>query len=230
MDKKKGKFFIVSTPIGNLDDVTFRAINILKNVPLVAVEDTRKSRILLNHYNIKTKLISYFEHNKLSRLPKLINHLSSGNDLALITDAGTPGISDPAYRIVNAAIEENISVESIPGPSALLAALVSSGLPTDRFIFEGFLPHKKGRIKKILNIKDQKATIIYYESPYRLFKTLNQLFDLLGDRQAVVARELTKIHEEIKRGTISSLLKEFKNTKVKGECVILIGKENNFAK
>ena len=228
MDKIKGKFFIVSTPIGNLKDITFRAVEILKMVSLIAAEDTRKSKVLLSHYKIKTKLISYFEHNKLSRIPKLINHLNDGNDLALISDAGTPGISDPAYRILNAAIEENISIQSIPGPSAVLASLVSSGLPSDRFIFEGFLPHKKGRTKKILNIKNQKATIVYYESPHRLLKTLSQLLDLLGDRPAVVCRELTKIHEEIKRGTISSLLQYFKKTQVKGECVLLIGKENSF--
>tara|TARA_B100001250_G_scaffold412222_1_gene442863 strand:+ start:6199 stop:6861 length:663 start_codon:yes stop_codon:yes gene_type:complete len=220
----------VSTPIGNLEDITFRAIKTLEKVSLIAAEDTRKSQILLNHYKIKTKSISYFEHNKLNRLPKLINHLSNGNDLALITDAGTPGISDPAYRIVNAAIEEAISVEPIPGPSAILASLVSSGLPTDRFIFEGFLPHKKGRVKKILNIKNQKATIIYYESPYRLLKTLKQLLDLLGDRPAAVSRELTKIHEQIKRGTLSSLVDYYNDKKVKGECVILIGKETNFGK
>ncbi len=230
MSNGKGKLFIVSTPIGNLEDITFRAIKTLEKVSLIAAEDTRKSQILLNHYKIKTKSISYFEHNKLNRLPKLINHLSNGNDLALITDAGTPGISDPAYRIVNAAIEEAISVEPIPGPSAILASLVSSGLPTDRFIFEGFLPHKKGRVKKILNIKNQKATIIYYESPYRLLKTLKQLLDLLGDRPAAVSRELTKIHEQIKRGTLSSLVDYYNDKKVKGECVILIGKETNFGK
>ena len=156
MSNKKGKFFLVSTPIGNLDDITYRAVEVLKNVSLIAVEDTRKSKILLKHYNIKAKLISYFDYNKTSRVPKLIKHLSDGQSIALISDAGTPGISDPAYRIVNAAIQNNIIIESIPGPSAILAALVSSGLPTDRFIFEGFLHHKKGRTKKILNIKDQR--------------------------------------------------------------------------
>ena len=158
----------------------------------------------------------------------MIKHLSDGQSIALISDAGTPGISDPAYRIVNAAIQNNIIIESIPGPSAILAALVSSGLPTDRFIFEGFLPHKKGRTKKILNIKDQKATVIYFESPHRLLKTLTQLLELLGDRPAVISRELTKFHEEIKRGTISTLIQYFSKTKVQGEFVILIGKENSF--
>ena len=228
MNNKKGKFFLVSTPIGNLDDITYRAVEVLKNVSLIAVEDTRKSKILLKHYNIKAKLISYFDYNKTSRVPKLIKHLSDGQSIALISDAGTPGISDPAYRIVNAAIQNNIIIESIPGPSAILAALVSSGLPTDRFIFEGFLPHKKGRTKKILNIKDQKATVIYFESPHRLLKTLTQLLELLGDRPAVISRELTKFHEQIKRGTISTLIQYFSKTKVQGEFVILIGKENSF--
>ena len=227
MDKKKGKIFIVSTPIGNLGDITFRAIEILKKVSLIAVEDTRKSKILLNHYNIKTKLISYFEHNVKIRLPKLINRVSQGENIALISDAGTPGISDPGYRLVKEAIDNLIAVESIPGPSAFLSAITSSGLPTDRFIFEGFLPHKKGRLKKIAKIKDQNATIIYYESPHRLVKTLRQCYAILGDRPAVVSRELTKIHEQIKRGTLSSLINYFDQKKIKGECVLLIGKNND---
>ena len=227
MDKKKGKIFIVSTPIGNLGDITFRAIEILKKVSLIAVEDTRKSKILLNHYNIKTKLISYFEHNVKIRLPKLINRVSQGENIALISDAGTPGISDPGYRLVKEAIDNLIIVESIPGPSAFLSAITSSGLPTDRFIFEGFLPHKKGRLKKITKIKDQNATIIYYESPHRLVKTLRQCYAILGDRPAVVSRELTKIHEQIKRGTLSSLINYFDQKKIKGECVLLIGKNND---
>ena len=227
MDKKKGKIFIVSTPIGNLGDITFRAIEILKKVSLIAVEDTRKSKILLNHYNIKTNLISYFEHNVKIRLPKLINRVSQGENIALISDAGTPGISDPGYRLVKEAIDNLITVESIPGPSAFLSAITSSGLPTDRFIFEGFLPHKKGRLKKITKIKDQNATIIYYESPHRLVKTLRQCYAILGDRPAVVSRELTKIHEQIKRGTLSSLINYFDQKKIKGECVLLIGKNND---
>ena len=227
MDKKKGKIFIVSTPIGNLGDITFRAIEILKKVSLIAVEDTRKSKILLNHYNIKTNLISYFEHNVKIRLPKLINRVSQGENIALISDAGTPGISDPGYRLVKEAIDNLIIVESIPGPSAFLSAITSSGLPTDRFIFEGFLPHKKGRLKKITKIKDQNATIIYYESPHRLVKTLRQCYAILGDRPAVVSRELTKIHEQIKRGTLSSLINYFDQKKIKGECVLLIGKNND---
>tara|TARA_B110000014_G_scaffold263363_1_gene259876 strand:- start:1413 stop:2108 length:696 start_codon:yes stop_codon:yes gene_type:complete len=221
-----GKVFLVSTPIGNLGDITYRAIETLKKVPLVAAEDTRHSKKLFSHYGIKTPLISYYEHNRFSRIPKIINHLLSGKDLAVITDAGTPGISDPAYRLVREALKNSIIIESIPGASALLAAIVPSGLPTDRFIFEGFLPPKKGRQKRIKSIADETATIIYYESPRRLLRTLLQLRELMGDRPAVVARELTKIYEEIKRGTLSELHSYFSLKIPKGECVILVGKDD----
>ena len=226
MEDKHGKVYLVSTPIGNLKDITFRAVETLKRVPLIAAEDTRHSKVLLSHYNISTPLISYFEHNKFSRIPKLMNHLKGGNDLAVITDAGTPGISDPAYRLVREAITLSINIESIPGPSAFLAGLSSSGLPTDRFIFEGFLPPKKGRKKRILSVEKEEATLIYYESPSRLLRTLKQLKETLGDRPAVVARELTKLYEEIKRGTLSELYSYFDKKKPKGECVILVGKND----
>ena len=226
MEDKNGKVYLVSTPIGNLKDITFRAVETLKRVPLIAAEDTRHSKVLLSHYNISTPLISYFEHNKFSRIPKLMDHLKSGNDLAVITDAGTPGISDPAYRLVREAITLSINIESIPGPSAFLAGLSSSGLPTDRFIFEGFLPPKKGRKKRMLSVKNEEATLIYYESPSRLLRTLKQLRETLGDRPAVVARELTKLYEEIKRGTLSELYSYFDKKKPKGECVILVGKND----
>ena len=226
MEDKHGKVYLVSTPIGNLKDITFRAVETLKRVPLIAAEDTRHSKVLLSHYNISTPLISYFEHNKFSRIPKLMDHLKGGNDLAVITDAGTPGISDPAYRLVREAITLSINIESIPGPSAFLAGLSSSGLPTDRFIFEGFLPPKKGRKKRILSVENEEATLIYYESPSRLLKTLKQLKETLGDRPAVVARELTKLYEEIKRGTLSELYSYFDKKKPKGECVILVGKND----
>ncbi len=216
----------MSTPIGNLKDITYRAVEILKKVPLIAAEDTRHSKILLSHFDISTPLISYFEHNKFSRIPKLIDHLKSGNDLALITDAGTPGISDPAYRLVRKAISCFILIESVPGPSAFLAGLVSSGLPTDRFIFEGFLPSKKGRKKRLISVENEEATLIYYESPNRLLRTLKQLKEILGNRPAVVARELTKLHEEIKRGTLSDLYMYFDKKKARGECVILVGKND----
>ena len=226
MTEAAGKVFLVSTPIGNLGDITYRAIETLKKVPLVAAEDTRHSKKLFSHYGIKTPLISYYEHNRFSRIPKIINHLLSGKDLAVITDAGTPGISDPAYRLVREVLKNSIIIESIPGASALLAAIVPSGLPTDRFIFEGFLPPKKGRQKRIKSIADETATIIYYESPRRLLRTLLQLRELMGDRPAVVARELTKIYEEIKRGTLSELHSYFSLKIPKGECVILVGKDD----
>ena len=226
MDDKLGKVYLVSTPIGNLKDITYRAVETLQNVPLIAAEDTRHSKVLLSHYNISTPLISYFEHNKFSRIPKLMDHLKSGSDLAVITDAGTPGISDPAYRLVREAVSLSILIESIPGPSAFLAGLVSSGLPTDRFIFEGFLPPKKGRKKRMLSVENEEATLIYYESPKRLLRTLKQLKEILGDRPAVVARELTKLHEEIKRGTLSELYTYFDKKKARGECVILVGKND----
>jgi|TARA_B100000959_G_scaffold248122_1_gene274800 16S rRNA (cytidine1402-2'-O)-methyltransferase len=226
LKEEKGILYLVSTPIGNLGDMTHRGIEILNSVPLVAAEDTRQSRKLFSHYSITTPLISYFEHNRFSRIPRLMEHLNHGKDLALITDAGTPGISDPAYRIVREAIEHSINVVSIPGPSAMLAALVASGLPTDRFIFEGFLPPKKGRKKRIEKVKGAEATIIYYESPHRLARSLRQFYEILGDRPAAVARELTKIHEEIKRGTLSELFAYYDQNKPKGECVILIGKND----
>ena len=221
-----GKLFIVSTPIGNLRDITYRAIEVLNNVQLIAAEDTRHSKKLLCHYNISTPMISYFEHNRFKRIPKIIERLNQGGDIALITDAGTPGISDPAYKRIRESIINNIIIESIPGASASLAALVSSGLPTDKFLFEGFLPVKKGRRKKINSVKDVEATLIYYESPKRIQRTLKHLLEELGDRPAVVARELTKIHEEIKRGTLSELLLYFTTKPPKGECVILIGKDD----
>ena len=226
MDDKTGKLFLVSTPIGNLADITYRAIEVLKTVSLIAAEDTRHSKKLLSHYHISTQMISYFEHNRFSRIPRLMKHLTSGKDLAVITDAGTPGISDPAYRLVRDAISNLVTIESIPGPSAFLTGLVSSGLPTDRFIFEGFLPPKKGRKKRILSVEKEEATVIYYESPNRLLRTLRQLKEILGDRPAVVTRELTKLHEEIKRGTLSTLYSYFNKKKPKGECVILVGKND----
>ncbi|HJM33354.1 MAG: 16S rRNA (cytidine(1402)-2'-O)-methyltransferase [Candidatus Marinimicrobia bacterium] len=226
MTAETGTLYIVSTPIGNLGDFTFRAVETLKLVSLVAAEDTRHSKKLFSHYKIQTPLISYYEHNKFTRIPIIIDHLLNGNDLALISDAGTPGISDPAYKLIREAIKEEITIESIPGASASLAALISSGLPTDRFIFEGFLPPKKGRKARISRVRGEQATLIYYESPKRLQRTLKDLLDGLGDRPAVVSRELTKLHEEIKRGTLSELLSYFKTRSLRGECVILIGKND----
>ena len=223
---EKGVLYIVSTPIGNLEDITFRAIRILKDSSLIAAEDTRRSKILLSHYNISTPTISYYEHNRYTRIPKLIDHLIDGENIALITDAGTPGISDPAYRLIRAAINSDCRVESIPGASASLAALVASGLPTDRFIFEGFLPHKKGRKGKLEKVKDIDATIIFYESPNRLVRTLNDILEYIGDRPIAIGRELSKKFEEIMRGRVSDILSHYNTNKPKGEFVIVIGKDD----
>ena len=221
-----GTLYLVSTPIGNLEDITFRAINILKSVDLIAAEDTRRSKILLSKYGINTKMISYFEHNKFQRLKQIEEILKKNKDIAVITDAGTPAVSDPAYKLVRKAIEIGCKVESIPGASAVLTALVSSGLPTDRFLFEGFLPPKKGRKKRIENFKNIEATVIIYENNNRLKRTVNQLLEVLGDRPAVLCRELTKVYEEIIRGTLSSLKDILENKTFKGECVLLLSKDD----
>lgn len=224
--KNVGTLYIVATPIGNLKDFTYRAVETLQNVQLIAAEDTRHSRKLLQHYKIGTQTISYFEHNRFTRIPKIIETLHMGSDVAIITDAGTPGVSDPAYKLVRAAIEEGLRVEAIPGSSALLSALVSSGLPTDRFLFEGFIPSKKGRKKRLESIQDDQATIVFFESPHRVVKTLKDIYEVLGDRPAVLARELTKLHEEIIRGTVSELLTYFTQKSPRGECVLMIGKDD----
>ncbi len=226
LQNKIGIVYIVSTPIGNLSDITFRAIEILKSVPLIAAEDTRKTKILLNQYSITTPLISYYEHNHFSRIDRIIAHLEDGKDIAVVTDAGTPGVSDPAYKLIRDAIAIGAKIESIPGASAVLAALISSGLPTDRFIFEGFLPPKKGRKKRLVALEQETATIIFFENPKRIKRTLNDILEFIGNRPAVVCRELTKLYEEIIRGTVEELLAYFSKHDVKGECVILIGKDD----
>ena len=224
MKSETGILYLVSTPIGNLGDITYRAVQILKNVSLVAAEDTRHSKKLFNHYLIKTPLLSYFEHNRDLRIPRLLDHLNKGDNIALITDAGTPAISDPAYKLVREVLKAKKKVEPIPGASAVLASLVCSGLPTDRFIFEGFLPLKKGRIKRIESMVMESGTIIIFESPKRLLRTLKHLIEILGNRPAVVAREITKLHEEPIRGTLPELNEYYSKKTPKGECVILIGK------
>tara|TARA_B100001250_G_scaffold154877_2_gene133050 strand:+ start:1294 stop:1995 length:702 start_codon:yes stop_codon:yes gene_type:complete len=221
-----GTLYIVATPIGNLKDITFRAVETLSSVSMIAAEDTRHSKKLFQHYNISTPSISFFEHNRTARIPQIVANLKKGNHVALISDAGTPGISDPAYKLIREAIAEDITVESIPGPTALISGIVSSGLPTDRILFEGFLPPKKGRIKRLTNLIDQDATIVFYESPYRLIKTLKEILEVLGDRPAVITRELTKMNEEIIRGTVLDLLTYFTSNKPRGEFVIIIGKND----
>ena len=221
-----GVLFIVSTPIGNLEDITLRALRILKEVSLIAAEDTRLTRKLLTHYNISTPTVSYYEHNRFTRIPKIIDHLSTEKDVAVVTDAGTPGISDPAYKLIRAAIESGSRIEAIPGPSASITALTASGLPTDRFIFEGFLPHKKGRKAKLTRLSAIEATVIFYESPKRIVRTLKDILEFMGDRPAVIGRELTKLHEEMIRGNVSKLLSHFTQKTPRGEFVIMIGKDD----
>ena len=225
MIHSSGTLYIVATPIGNLQDITYRAVEILKNATFIAAEDTRKSKILLSHFNIKKPLISYFEHNELKRIPQILKRINAGENCALITDAGTPAISDPAYKLIRNAINQNIMIESVPGPSAVLTALTASGLPTDRFIFEGFLPPRKNRKSRLERLKDEVATIIFFENPKRLHRTLNDIHKYIGDRPAVIAREMTKIYEEYLRGTVSQLISYTEKNTMKGECVVLIGKD-----
>jgi len=214
--------YIVATPIGNLADITLRAIDTLKSVDLIACEDTRHTKILLNHYNIKRPLVSYFEHNKIKRSKEIIALLKEGKDVALVSDAGTPGISDPGYRIIKDAIDSDINVVAIPGANAAITALSASGMPTDKFVFEGFLPNKRtARKKRLLSLKTETRTIIIYESPHRLLASLEDIKETLGDIELVVSREITKKFEEIKRGKTADLIEHFSTNKPRGEFVLL---------
>ena len=217
---------VVSTPIGNLEDISTRAITTLTNSDIIVAEDTRHTKKLLNHYNISAFIISYFEHNKHQQIPKILNFLKEGKSISLVSDAGTPGISDPAYRLVRQAINENIKIQSVPGASSVLAALIPSGLPTDRFIFEGFLPPKKGRKKILDDLSKFDGTVIFFENPKRLHRTLNDILVSFGERPCVLARELTKIHEEFLRDNISNMISNIDNISLKGEMVVLIGKDD----
>jgi 16S rRNA (cytidine1402-2'-O)-methyltransferase len=226
-----GKLYIVPTPIGNLEDITFRAIRILKEVSLVLAEDTRTSNFLLKHFQITTTLHSHHKFNEHRTVEQIAQRIEAGDSVALISDAGTPGISDPGFLLVRTCVEKGIEVECLPGATAFVPALVASGLPCDRFIFEGFLPQKKGRNKRIEALKDEERTIIFYESPFRLVKLLQQLFQIFGvDRKASVSRELTKLHEETVRGTLTELAAFFEKKGVKGEIVVVVegfGKSKN---
>ncbi len=217
-----GSLYIVSTPIGNLEDITLRAIRILKEVNIIAAEDTRKTGFLLKHLNIQTHIESYHDHNKTKKTPLLINWLQQGKSVAIVTDAGTPGISDPAYALVQAAVHSSISIIPIPGPTAAIAGLSVSGLPTDRFVFEGFLPPKKGRKKRLSKLAEEPRTIILYEAPHRLLRTFSDLLDTLGDRTIAVCRELTKKFEEILRGPLTDIMNRFEHRKIQGEFVLII--------
>lgn len=220
----RSKLYIVPTPIGNLDDMTLRAIRILKEVDLILAEDTRTSQKLLKHYSISNKLHPYHQFNEHKVVDKLTERMLSGEVMAMITDAGTPGISDPGYLLVRACVKNDIPVECLPGATAFIPALVNSGLPTDKFFFEGFLPHKKGRESRLKYLSGIPYTIVLYESPHRLLKTLEQLSKHFGaDRKASVSREISKIHEETFRGTLSEIAAHFKEKTIKGEIVIIIG-------
>jgi 16S rRNA (cytidine1402-2'-O)-methyltransferase len=218
-----GTFYIVSTPIGNLEDITLRAIRVLKEADLVAAEDTRHTRHLLDRYQIETQLTSYHDHNKEEKAPVLVAQMLEGKSVALVSDAGTPGISDPGYFLINLAIDQKIPVIPIPGATAAIAALSISGLPTDRFIFEGFLPAKHGaRLKRLQELSKEERTIIFYEAPHKIIKTIEEMFEVFGDRRAVITRELTKIHEETIRGTLSDILKHLQTGSIKGEFTIIV--------
>ncbi|GAB3764869.1 16S rRNA (cytidine(1402)-2'-O)-methyltransferase [Spirosoma pomorum] len=221
------KLFLVPTPIGNLDDITLRAIKVLQQADAILAEDTRTSGVLLRHLAISKPLHSYHIFNEHQTVQRLIDQLKSGKTLALVSDAGTPGISDPGFLLVRECIKHDIPVECLPGPTAFVPALVNSGLPNDRFTFEGFLPHKKGRQTRLAELADEERTMVFYESPHRLLKTLQQFADLFGpDRQASVSRELTKMFEENRRGPLSELITYFGEKTVKGEIVVCVqGKE-----
>lgn len=220
--KKKGILYVVATPIGNLEDITLRALRVLKEVDFIAVEDTRHSKKLLSYYNISKPLVSYWSEKEKIRSEEIIEQIKAGQTCALITDAGTPGISDPGYFLIKRAIEEDIAVIAIPGPSAVISALSVSGLPTDEFVFLGFLPSKStGRLKKLKELAVETRTMIFFEAPHRLLDTLNDIKEVFGDRQVVVVKELTKLHEEIFRGKVSDILNILENKTIAGEFIIL---------
>jgi 16S rRNA (cytidine1402-2'-O)-methyltransferase len=218
-----GSLFVVATPIGNLEDITFRAVRTLHEVDLIACEDTRHTQKLLNHYGIKTRTISYHEHNERERSIELVEKLKTGSNIAVVSDAGTPGISDPGFRLVQSAAADNIRVVSIPGPSAAISALVASGIPGDEFLFVGFLPAKSmQRRSRLAQLSQIPATLVFYEAPHRLLQTLNDMHEVLGEREAAVARELTKLHEELLRGKLSELAERFNSEAPRGEFVVIV--------
>lgn len=218
-----GKLFLIPTPIGNLEDMTLRGIRILKEVDLILAEDTRTSAKLLNHFEIRNKLTSHHKFNEHKTVELIAHQIEDGKNVALISDAGTPGISDPGFLLVRTCLEKEIEVECLPGATALIPALVNSGFPTDRFCFEGFLPQKKGRHKKIKELVTETRTMIFYESPYRLIKSLEQFAEYMGsDRRASVSRELSKLFEENRRGTLAELIEYFGAKTIKGEIVIVL--------
>lgn len=222
-----GKLFVVPTPIGNLEDMTFRAIRTLKEADLILAEDTRTSSVLLKHFEFKKPMISHHKFNEHRTVESVVNRLKAGENIALISDAGTPGISDPGFLVVRECVRNDIEVQCLPGATAFVPALVSSGLPNDRFCFEGFLPQKKGRMTRLLSLQDEHRTMIFYESPYRLVKTLMQFQEYFGaERQVSVCREISKMHEECVRGSLSEVIEHFKANEPRGEIVVVLsGKE-----
>lgn len=225
---KKGTLYIVATPIGNLEDITFRAVRILQEVDLIAAEDTRHSRKLLSHFGISQQLTSYFDHNKNFKGAFILEKLRQGLSVALISDAGTPCISDPGYQLIREAVAAAIPVVPIPGPSAAIAALSASGLQTDSFVFEGFLPNRQGkRRNKLFALREERRVIILHESPKRLQAALGDMLEVLGDREIVIAREITKIYEEFIRGFLSEIILKFKDRQVKGEIILLVAPSQN---
>ena len=225
-----GTLYLVATPIGNLQDITLRALETLKTVDLIACEDTRHTRKLLNHFKIAAKLVSYHEHNEIERADELSRQLAEGKTVAIVSDAGTPGICDPGYRIVQKAIEIGAEIVPVPGAAAFVNAAIASGLPTDSLFFGGFLPSRKGeRQKRLMTLRDVPATLVFYETPHRLDKALADCLFTLGDRPAAVVRELTKMHEEVVRGSIAELQKRFSSGNVKGEIVLVFGRSDGAA-
>ncbi|MFW5699676.1 MAG: 16S rRNA (cytidine(1402)-2'-O)-methyltransferase [Bacteroidota bacterium] len=217
------KLILVPTPIGNLEDITLRALKVLQEVELILAEDTRKSGILLKHYQIDKPLRAFHKFNEHKTVAGIVEQIKNGKSIAIISDAGTPGISDPGFLIVRECLAEGVEVETLPGATAFIPALCNSGLPNDRFVFEGFLPQKKGRQKRLESLVEETRTMVFYESPYRLVKTLRQFAEYFGDdRQASVSRELTKLHEENKRGALGELIAHFNEKNVKGELVVIV--------
>jgi 16S rRNA (cytidine1402-2'-O)-methyltransferase len=223
LNSTKGTLYIVSTPIGNREDITLRALRILKEVDLIAAEDTRHTSLLLKHFGIHTPLTSYFEGNEFKKKEFILSKLKQGHRVALVSDAGTPGISDPGFRLIQTAIENEIPIMPIPGPSAVIAALSVSGLPSDAFLFRGFLPHKMKKRRDLLKeLEDVRETLIFYESPHRISETLKDIYEVLGDREIVLTRELTKVYEEVLRGKVSEIQSQIGKRKLKGEITLVI--------
>lgn len=219
-----GKLFIVPTPVGNMEDMTLRAIRVLKEVDVILAEDTRTSSVLLHHFDIHTPLKSHHKFNEHQQVANVVEQLNSGLTMALISDAGTPGISDPGFLLSRECAKANIEVETLPGATAFVPALVDSGLPCDRFCFEGFLPQKKGRMSRLTALKDEQRSIVFYESPYRVIKLLEQIREVMGEERMVsVTREISKIHEETVRGTVSEVISHFTEHEPKGEFVVIVG-------